>query len=148
MMMRRFQWPSIRRIMKRNLYQQNNISFTYFTSHTICLEQITLPSPCAVSPNLNLYNYTSQMRRYSSFNYNNASIPDATQTYAPSYAQYPLQLRLLQSRWFSSNHRGRGTRGRVPRMSEMKSLEEIWVPLPRMPIHHEVIVYLNYHMLR
>jgi len=43
---------------------------------------------------------------------------------APSYAQYPLQLKLLQSRCFSSNHRGRGTRGRVPRMSEMRSLEE------------------------
>ena len=45
-------------------------------------------------------------------------------TYAPSYAQYQLQLKLFQSREFSSNHRGRGTRGRVPRMSEMKSLEE------------------------
>jgi len=43
---------------------------------------------------------------------------------APTYAQYPLQLKLFQSREFSSNHRGRGTRGRVPRMSEMKSLEE------------------------
>jgi len=43
---------------------------------------------------------------------------------APTYAQYQLQLNLFQSRWFSSNHRGRGTRGRVPRMSGMKSLEE------------------------
>jgi len=125
--MRRFQWPSIRRIMKRNLYQHNKISSKYFTSspHTTCLDQITLLPPCAVLPYLNSYNYTSQGRQYSSFNNNNASIPDATQT-APSYAQYQLQLqlKLLQSRCFSSNHRGRGTRGRVPRMSEMKSLEE------------------------
>jgi len=127
-MLSRFQWPPIRRIMRGNLYQHNNnISSTYFTSHTIFLDQITLPSPCAVIPILHSYNYTSQMRRYSSFNYNNASIPDATQTqltYVPSYAQYPLQLKLFQSRKLSSSHRGRGTRGRVPRMSKMKSLEE------------------------
>jgi len=125
--MSRFQWPSIRRIMKRNSYQhKNKICSTYFTSYTICLDQITLPSPCAGLPTIHSYNYTSQGRQYSLFIYNNASILDATQTYAPSYAQYQLQLqlKLLQSRCFSSNHRGRGTRGRVPRMSEMKSLEE------------------------
>lgn len=118
--MRQFQRPSIRQIMKRNLYQRKNkISSKYFTSHAICIDQITLPPPCAVMPILRSYNYTSQMRRYSSF----TSIPNATQTYAPSYAQLQLQLKLFQSRWFSSNHRGRGTRGRVPRLSNMKSLE-------------------------
>ena len=121
MMMSRFQWPSIRQIMQRNLHK-SKISSTHSVSYTI--DPITLPSLCAVIPILTSYNYTSQRRRYSSFNYNNASIPDATQTYAPSYAQYPLQLKVLQSRWFSSNHRSRGTRGRVPRMSEMRSLEE------------------------
>ena len=128
-MMWQCQRPSIRQIMKRNLHiihqHKSKISSTYFTSrHSICLDPVTLPSLCAVLPNLTSYNYISQKRRYSSFNYNNASIPNATQTYAPSYAQYPLQLKLFQSQWFSSNHRSRGTRERVPRMSEMRSLEE------------------------
>jgi len=92
--MRQFQRPSLRQIMKRNLHiihqHKNKISYS------ICPYQI--PSPCAVLPILSSYDYTSQRRRYSPFN-NNASIPDATQTYAPSYAQYPLQLKLFQSNY-------------------------------------------------
>ena len=42
---------------------------------------------------------------------------------APSY---PLQLKLLQSRWFSSNHRGRGNRrNQDPDMRVCQSIEEL-----------------------
>ena len=45
---------------------------------------------------------------------------------APSYAQYPLQLKLLQHRWFSSNHRGRGNRRyQDPDMRVCQSIEEL-----------------------
>jgi len=55
----------------------------------------------------------------------NASFNATQLTYAPSYAQHPLQLKLFQYRWFSSNRGSGNRRNQDPDMRVCQSIEEL-----------------------
>jgi len=126
--MRRFQWWTPKRWIQRrstnsSIHHNTKISYTSLSIHSTPISSYNVYTP----PHQYYDNFGNLSlwgeRRYSAMS---SSILPRIHIDALSYAQYPLQLKLLQSRWFSSNHRGRGNRrNQDPDMRVCQSIDEL-----------------------
>ena len=121
--MRRFQWTPTRWIQRRtnsSIHHKNKISYT-FSIHSTSISSSYVYTP----PNQYYDNFGNLSlwgeRRYST----SCGILPHIHIDALSYAQYPLQLKLLQYRWFSSKHGRRISMNQDPDMRVCQSIDEL-----------------------